>query len=836
VRVTSSSGLVRFVNCTFQSNAAVRLRFSFLLLVERLGYFHGAKVGSPMTPQGNGNGGALYYGSNTTRGSLAVLSCLFLSNSVSSGGDLSGAGGALYVYNAAMVLLADSEFSSNDAVLGGGAARLYDVTSVAVTECRFTSNAVSNAHGGALAVYVSPSVVLLDCNFSANNASFNGGAVHLVYVTSVNATGSRFVSNSGSFGGALVVKNATSVGLTECEFASNNAVMGGAVFCEGTVVRVALNRTAFYDNSASLAGGAVFLDATAINASHVSVCDFRGNRVQQTAIDSAGVVGGAGGALYIHQDISDAARTALVRVAQSNFTDNNSSGLGGAMLLLAPSSDPSVVTLEVELAECRFAKSSSGGGGAVYAENIHRLQVNRTVFDSNAAAGGTALGGALLVRRVPEAESSLPRRDDLALLASSNTDTALPPATVALKDCDFLDNALKPDAAANDEIQMGVGNVQVIDSGMRCGAGMAVVASPTTAILLRVVSSRFQGNRATHAFEGGGVCIGGAVEALVEDGAFHNNTAANGGAVAVKHSSTLSVQSTAFSHNTATGDGGAILAVSGASLAAADVQFSFNRAASGAGVYLDASTAATVTLQRLTRAEGNEAVNNELVFAEAPVQCTNCTSTVPALAACERWQSSLDEDRLAVQGPPHAMSVYKAVEVEDSSVTTLKLWGESLDVKNTGRLGLLFTVDDLFGAPMCAWKAGSASATLALHDMAGGAQVTLGGLDRTLVAFVDGAVDASQLIVEGAFNDTATLVVTMAWTSEQGDEFSVQRNVSLRVRPCFEHEYVQDGVCRTCSDGSLIQDPVSDDRVHSRSCETCGAISPSIDARRGSVG
>jgi hypothetical protein len=182
------------------------------------------------------------------------------------------------------------------------------------------------------------------------------------------------------------------------------------------------------------------------------------------------------------------------------------------------------------------------------------------------------------------------------------------------------------------------------------------------------------------------------------------------------------------------------------------------------------------------------------------------------------------------------MSVYKVLRSADSAVLpTLAPWGESLDVQNTERLGLLFTVDDVLGAPMCAWKAGSASATLELHDMAGGA-VTLGGLDRTLVAFVDGAVDASQLIVEGAFNDTATLVVTMAWTSEQGDEFSVQRNVSLRVRECFEYEYVQDGVCRTCSDGFLIQDRVSESSVQSFSlaCESAVRFRPSIDARRDS--
>jgi hypothetical protein len=49
----------------------------------------------------------------------------------------------------------------------------------------------------------------------------------------------------------------------------------------------------------------------------------------------------------------------------------------------------------------------------------------------------------------------------------------------------------------------------------------------------------------------------------------------------------------------------------------------------------------------------------------------------------------------------------------------------------------------------------------------------------------------------------------------------VQRNVSLRVRECFEYEYVQDGVCRTCSDGFLIQDRVSESSVHSLAYE-CG--------------
>ena len=162
-----------------------------------------------------------------------------------------------------------------------------------------------------------------------------------------------------------------------------------------------------------------------------------------------------------------------------------------------------------------------------------------------------------------------------------------------------------------------------------------------------------------------------------------------------------------------------------------------------------------------------------------------------------------------VQGAPHTMTVYRATRSADSSAPTLELWGESMDVANTERLGLLFTVEDVLGAPMCAWKQGFASATLTLHDMVGA--VTLGGQESTRVLFEDGSVDASQLIVEGAFNDTATLTVTMSWVSEQSDEFSVQRNVSLRVRPCLDTEYVVDGVCRTCNNGFLMQDPVSED-------------------------
>ena len=87
--------------------------------------------------------------------------------------------------------------------------------------------------------------------------------------------------------------------------------------------------------------------------------------------------------------------------------------------------------------------------------------------------------------------------------------------------------------------------------------------------------------------------------------------------------------------------------------------------------------------------------------------------------------------------------------------------------------------------------------------------MTLGGLDRTLVAFVDGAVDASQLIVVGGFNDEAVLTVSMVWTSEQGASFTVQRDVRLRIRACLHYEYVQDGVCRRCNVGYLIMDSVS---------------------------
>jgi predicted outer membrane repeat protein len=581
--------------------------------------------------------------------------------------------------------------------------------------------------------------------------------------------------------------------------------------------------------------------------------------VQQTA-DSPAAVGGAGGALYVQlkSSVADADRTpALVRVEQTNFTDNDSSGLGGSILLLASSPDPAVAQLEVELTHCRLFNSSAAAGGAVYAENIHRLMAVRTVFAGSFAVGSTALGGALLVRRVPQVESSLQRRrrllsfDDDAtrfgVLSDSDVDLnpgfgsdsdmgssdppALLPATVALEECDFLDNALELDAAAQDDLRIAVGNAQVIDLGMGCGAGVAVVATPNTPVSVRVAASRFQRNRATDMFEGGGMCIGGAVHALVEDAAFNNNMAANGGAVtakhsstlniqsssfnnstalsggaiAAKHSSTLSVQSSSFSHNTATGDGGAILVVLDASLNASDVQFDHNVASVGAGVYVDASASA-VALDRLIRAEGNVAVNNALVFAELPVHCTNCTSTLPALAACERWQSLLEDP--TVQGAPHTMHVYKTVHSADGSAPTLQPWGDSIEVGNTERLGLLFTVDDVQGAPMCAWKEGSASATLMLYDMVGA--VTLGGQESTLVSFVDGAVDASQLIVEGAFNDSATLTVSMSWTSEQGDEFSVQRNVSLRVRPCLDTEFVVGGVCRKCGDGFLIQDPVSE--------------------------
>jgi hypothetical protein len=77
----------------------------------------------------------------------------------------------------------------------------------------------------------------------------------------------------------------------------------------------------------------------------------------------------------------------------------------------------------------------------------------------------------------------------------------VPPATVASEDCDFNENVLELDATAQQvEFRNEIANVHTVALGMGCGAGVAVVASPTTAISLRVVTSRFQGNRATGAF------------------------------------------------------------------------------------------------------------------------------------------------------------------------------------------------------------------------------------------------------------------------------------------------------------------------------------------------
>ena len=1058
-------------------------------------------------------GGAVYLELDYVDTLVNVTHCRFTSNTATY-----GSGGGLYVNEAASVVLMDCEFSSNNAFNGEGGAAYFNAAyaSVSVTGCRLSAN--NAGEGGAVYVtaIVSMMLMLTDCEFSFNVAtSNNGGAVYLdvgFAAASVTARSLRFTANQASdgSGGAVYAsaKNTMMLLLVDCEFSRNSAgfgdggavhvtsigenndgyvgiaqslfeyntaSIGGAVFCGGAIGRggvegrISLDESRFYENSGSQAGGAVFLEA-AVSTTHVSLCEFRGNRVQQT-VDSTAAVGGAGGALYVQMlSIMAYSHTRLVRLEQSNFTDNSGSGMGGAIFLLASITQDGTeaVQLEVELTDCRLVNSTAAAGGAVYAENIHRLSAVRTVFAGSSAVGSAALGGALLVRRVPRAQSSLQlgRRllshpdtdtdsatdyvydtdydDDTdydyvpeelrhcfemgyqegeelcegheydettchdywttsgcchfsqmdgqclygALLPNYSSDydydyeddtdsnsgthpcvgecqaldavrTALAPdatpqmladacnalrseevqecylscpptvqehelaslsgiesyvcsdtdvnsgsdrdsdggthpclagcraldpvrtardawyATpqiladacdafhseeaqecilscppsiqddtlsiepelcgesdsdtsdtnggtdydtdapillrqlVSLEDCDFINNTLALEAARSDErseteVDMKVDSLRMVDAGMRCGAGAAVVATPFAPIVLRVTSTRFQRNSAAQ-LEGGGMCIGGAVRARLEDTSFDNNAALNGGAVVAKFSSTLSVRSTSLSHNTATNDGGAILVVSGASFAASDLQFDHNVASVGAGLYVDASAAA-VALERLTRAEGNAAVNNELVFAELPVHCTNCTSTVPALAACERWQSLLEDP--TVQGAPHAMSVYRVMRSTDGSAPTLQLWGEAIDVANTERLGLLFTVDDVQGAPMCAWKAGSASATLMLHDMVGA--VTLGGLDSTLVSFVDGAVDASQLIVEGAFNDTATLTVTMSWVSEQSDEFSVQRNVSLRVRPCLDTEYVVDGVCRKCGDGFLIQDPVSE--------------------------
>jgi|GEM_PF-512680 len=395
------SVILVYKNITFTSTSKATLdgkNISSIFVVENGG--SGSCFSNLVFKNGNGNNGGavLVFGKD-----VSFRDCTFRDNYASNGG------GAIYTNyyvetdpNFGRNLVIDNcDFINNRAAVAAGAVGAYGYNT-RITNSRFDSNSVYNkdggyVYGGAIQVGkegIVTNSLIKNCNFTDNKAisisgtklSHGGASCLRQNVTYENCI---FTRNSADFGGALTahssgtIKNCTFIentandyggamanvnGITsmnlkiiDCDFKSNSAPYGGAAKLSG--YSVTIDDCNFYDNYASIDGGAVYIDTNTLDI-------FNSNFDYNSAKHN-------GGAVYVNGESTT--------VQRSNFTYNTAiadprvkdDGLGGAIYING--------TLD-SVNNNRFEYNVARNGSAIYYDKEGKdLKITNNVMTKNQA-------------------------------------------------------------------------------------------------------------------------------------------------------------------------------------------------------------------------------------------------------------------------------------------------------------------------------------------------------------------------------------------------------------------------------------------------------------------
>lgn len=275
----------------------------------------------------NKNGGAI-----TVRGAGALV----LDNVVIQNNTANYGGGAIFANRTLNIDITGSTFQNNKSLATSsplaGAIEIEGDFVGTIRDSRFIDNITAGYEGGAIKTsgnFVGDIVgsqfignrsrgtgaaitvrtfdgAIIDCLFE-NNTFYNGSSAGGGALLADSLTGgilrSRFIGNGGSeadggvsqMGGAIGIFSymgsdpmQLSGGIVECEFTRNSGMGGGALYLAGGLADGAIENTLFLSNSASMAGGAIWLNAGEME---IVDSDFIGNH------------GDRGGAIFTKADV-----------------------------------------------------------------------------------------------------------------------------------------------------------------------------------------------------------------------------------------------------------------------------------------------------------------------------------------------------------------------------------------------------------------------------------------------------------------------------------------------------------------------------------------------------
>lgn len=218
------------------------------------------------------------------------------------------------------------------------------------------------------AVYSSQgSPTITACVFNGNKGS--GGVGIYVSSGSANIHGDTFTNNQAEAGAGIIVDWDASADIAECVFRDNQVEMtGGGIYAHGLVV---ITNNQFLNNSASDAGGGVYLSTTTSSV-------VRGNLFQQNSAVNTG------GGLDI-----DHCTSALVE--KNQFLRN----LGGGAAIYLLRSTSTIRENLIQDNECPH-----GTGGGIYVDRFSSPSIIKNeILRNHAVAWGGGSGGNIYLRR-----------------------------------------------------------------------------------------------------------------------------------------------------------------------------------------------------------------------------------------------------------------------------------------------------------------------------------------------------------------------------------------------------------------------------------------------------
>ena len=380
----------------------------------------GTVYNSVFTNNHANNGGAIYVGHGSTEinvtkstfsdnyaitvgGAISIEASAvtlnesnFYNNTATNGGALyvGGEGTDNYIYSS--VFEGNKAINENEPMNALGGAIDWVASSGTIVDTRFTSN-YADYGGGVYFGGKSNESTIKHCLFEDNEAKYNGGAIDC-NASKMYLTNTVFDGNVAQFGAALCREtNAKSGSGENNTFKNNHAYISGAALGWMGSVGINITNYTFINNSADVAGGAIYVSPTSHNCSIID-CNFEDNYV--TNETDTWVSGGQfswtawDGSTITYRTEWETSRPSEIEMLPSEtiyyYADAEDLetllGTGGAITIFAANAT---------IVNTNFTGNSARLGGGVYVgANSGSTQINNTVWRANVAS---ERGGAIIL-------------------------------------------------------------------------------------------------------------------------------------------------------------------------------------------------------------------------------------------------------------------------------------------------------------------------------------------------------------------------------------------------------------------------------------------------------